>query len=132
MADVVLDSCALLAFLHGEYNADTVRQILKRATAHGTAAHMTELNYAEVKYITLRKHGTATWEKVLDTLGTLPIQFHPLTRDLADIAADYKAKHALSLADACAAALAKSKGCPVVTGDPEFKALEAEISIQWI
>ena len=44
----------------------------------------------------------------------------------------FKARHRLSLADALAAALAKEKKAELVTGDPEFKALEKEIKIAWL
>ena len=37
-----------------------------------------------------------------------------------------------SLVDAFAAALAKDKKAELVTGDPEFKALEKEIKIVWL
>jgi predicted nucleic acid-binding protein len=54
------------------------------------------------------------------------------TRALADTAADFKARFKLSLADAFAAALAKERRADLVTGDPEFKALEREIKIHWL
>lgn len=38
----------------------------------------------------------------------------------------------LSLADAFAAALAKKLKANLVTGDPEFKAVEKEIKIDWL
>ncbi len=132
MSTVVLDSYALLALFRRERGHHTVRELLDTAAESGELLHMTEVNYMEVKYILIRKHGQAAWQRESRYVDALPIQFHPLTRDLADLAADYKAKHVLSLADACAAALAKSRGCPVVTGDPEFKPLEREIEIHWL
>ena len=42
------------------------------------------------------------------------------------------AHHRISLADAFAAALAKEKKAELVTGDPEFKAPEKEIKINWL
>jgi predicted nucleic acid-binding protein len=48
------------------------------------------------------------------------------------VAADFKARHKLSLADAFAAALAKERKAELITGDPEFKALEKEIKIGWL
>ncbi len=38
----------------------------------------------------------------------------------------------LNLVDAFAAALAKEKKAELITGDPEFKALEKEIKITWL
>ena len=40
--------------------------------------------------------------------------------------------HRRSLAAAFAAALAKEKKAELVTGDPEFKALEKEIKMVWL
>ena len=93
---------------------------------------MTEVNYAEVKYMLLKKDGAEAWEQAEDVLKSLPLEFHPATRALADIAADFKARFKISLADAFAAALAKEKKAELVTGDPEFKALEKEIKINWL
>ena len=51
---------------------------------------------------------------------------------MADTAADFKARFPMSLADAFAAALAKEKNAELVTGDPEFKAVEKEIKVAWL
>ncbi|MGH8021837.1 MAG: PIN domain-containing protein [Opitutaceae bacterium] len=67
-----------------------------------------------------------------EALDGLPVLFVPAERGLADLAADFKARFKLSLADAFAAALAKEKKAELVTGDPEFKALEREIKITWL
>ena len=128
----VLDSFALLAFLRGEAGDDKVAALLEKAGERDQPLHMTEVNYAEVKYITIRKDGAARWAEVARELPTLPIEFHPLTRALADLAADFKSRVSLSLADACAAALAKEKKAELVTGDAEFKPLEKEIKILWL
>jgi ribonuclease VapC len=93
---------------------------------------MTEANYAEVKYITVRKDGAARWDEIASEMRALPIEFHPIDRNLADLAADIKARHRISLADAFAAALAKERMAELVTGDPEFPPLEKEIKVVWL
>ena len=128
----VLDSHALLAFLRGEAGDDKVAALLEKAGERDAPLHMTEVNYAEVKYMVIRKDGAARWEENARELPTLPIEFHPATRALANLAADFKARHKLSLADAFAAALAKETKAELVTGDPEFKAVEKEIRIRWL
>lgn len=128
----VLNSHALLAFLRGEAGDDKVAALLEKAGQRDATLHMTEVNYAEVKYMVVRKDGAERWEEIARELPTLPIEFHPATRALADLAADFKARHKLSLADAFAAALAREKKTELVTGDPEFKALEKEIKVQWL
>ena len=128
----VLDSYALLAFLRGEPGEDQVAALLEKAGARDVPLHMTEVNYAEVKYMVIRKDGAAHWEQVARQLPTLPIEFHAADRRLAEVAADIKAHHTLSLADAFAAALAKEKKTELVTGDLEFQQLEKEIKISWL
>jgi len=93
---------------------------------------MTEVNYAEVKYMLVKKDGGDAWKQAADILTSLPIEFHPVDRQLADFAADLKARHKISVAAAFAAALTKERKVELVTGDPEFKALEKEIKINWL
>jgi len=128
----VLDSFALLAFLRGEAGDDQVAALLQKAGEGDAPLHMTELNYAEVKSMILRKEGATRWAQVARDLPTLPIEFHAADRELADLAADFKARVSFSLADAFAAALAKQHKAELVTGDPEFKAVEKEIKIAWL
>jgi ribonuclease VapC len=132
VARAVLDSFALIAYFRGEPSAAAVRDRLEQAASRDTPLLMTEVNYAELKYQLLRKEGAAAWAEARDLLATLPIEFHPATRALADLAADFKARHRLSLADAFAAALAREQKAELVTGDPEFKALAKEIKIVWL
>ncbi|MGH8456987.1 MAG: PIN domain-containing protein [Stenotrophobium sp.] len=132
MAGTVLDSFALLAYFRDEEGADKVQQLLERASRKGAALLMTEVNYAEVKYITLRKQGAEAWRQVQESLTSLPLEFVPVGRELSDIAADFKSRVSLSLADAFAAALAKQRKAELVTCDSEFKSLEVEIKIQWL
>jgi predicted nucleic acid-binding protein len=79
-----------------------------------------------------RTWGTRPGRKPAKVLESLPIDFHSTTRALADIAADFKARFKLILADAFAAALAREKKADLVTGDPEFRPLHHEIKIHWL
>ncbi|MGI8819572.1 MAG: PIN domain-containing protein [Chthoniobacterales bacterium] len=131
-ARTVLDSFALLAFLRGEPGEEKIAALLERAGLRDEPLHMSEVNYAEVKYITIRKDGKDRWDEIAGELPALPIEFHPATRALADFAADFKARYKISLADAFAAALAKERKAQLITGDLEFKALQKEIKIGWL
>jgi predicted nucleic acid-binding protein len=128
----VLDSYALLAFLRGEPGEDQVAALLEKAGDRDVPLHMTEVNYAETKYMVVRKDGAERWAQVARELPTLPIEFLPADRRLADLAADFKVRYRLSLADAFAVALAKEKKAELVTGDLEFKPLEKEIKVTWL
>lgn len=132
MSAIVLDSHALLVFLRGESGGEIVRQLLEKASERDESLHMTEVNYTEVQYIVRRKDGDASWQHIVRELPALPIAFHPVTRELADLAADFKSRFAISLANAFAAALAKTRKAKLVTGDLEFKQIEDEIRIDWL
>ena len=132
MPTKVLDSFALIAYFRDEPGAEAVENLLVTAGRKDSPLHMTDVNYAEVKYLIVKKDGAEAWEEAAKILQGLPIDFHSTTRALADTAADFKARHKISLADAFAAALAKEKKAELVTGDPEFKALEKEIKIKWL
>ena len=132
MATSVLDAHALLAFFRGEDAGVPVKELLHKAATADRPLHMTEVNYAEVKYMLLKKDGAEAWKQAEDVLKSLPLEFHPATRALADVAADFKSRFKISLAAAFAAALAKEKKAELVTGDPEFKAVEKEIKITWL
>ena len=131
-ATQVLDSYALLALLRDEPGAEIVAGLLERASQQNRSVHMTEVNYAEVQYTIRRKDGETVWASIAGELLAAPIEFHAADRRLADVAAGFKARFKISLADAFAAALAKERKAELVTGDPEFRALEKEIKIRWL
>ncbi len=131
-ATQVLDSYALLALLRDEPGAEIVAGLLERAGQQNRSVHMTEVNYAEVQYTIRRKDGETVWASIAGELLAAPIEFHAADRRLADVAAGFKARFKISLADAFAAALAKERKAELVTGDLEFRALEKEIKIRWL
>ncbi len=132
MPGKVFDSFALIAYFRDEPGAEAMENLLVTAGKKDTPLHMTDVNYAEVKYSIVKKDGAEAWAEAAKILQGLPIDFHSTNRALADTAADFKARFKISLADAFAAALAKEKKAGLVTGDPEFKPLAKEIKINWL
>jgi len=132
MAGYVLDSYALLSYLRDEEGADVVQAVLEHAERSGHNVLMCEVNYAEVQYMIRRKHGAGEWERVAEVLRGLPIGFVVADRELSNLAAQFKALHRMSLADAYAAALAQKSKAELLTGDEEFKAVEDEITVRWL
>ncbi len=128
----MLDSFALIAYFRDEPGAEAMERLLVAAGRKDSPLHMTDVNYAEVKYSIVKKDGTEAWTEAAKVLEGLPVDFHATNRVQADVAADFKARFKISLADAFAAALAKERKAELVTGDPEFKALEKEIKIHWL
>jgi ribonuclease VapC len=132
MPATVLDSFALVAYFRGEAAGVPVKELLQKASKNDKPVHMTEVNYAEAKYMILRKDGADAWAEAAKILIALPIEFHPVDRELADLAADFKSRVSFSLADAFAAALATKHKAELVTGDPEFRVVAKEIKIHWL
>jgi ribonuclease VapC len=134
MAAKVLDSWALLAFYKDEPAGDAVEKLIDDASQTKTPLLLSVVNWAEMYYSIERAGGRRVAEEATADLATLPIDIVGAGDDLrlARVAAQFKAVHKLSLADAFAAALAKDRKAELVTGDPEFKPLEKEIRIVWL
>lgn len=134
MANRVLDSWALIAFFEDEPAAEAVEELLDQASREKHRLYLSSINWAEVYYNTMREVSPDAAEEHARVIANLPIDIVGIGDDLrlARQAAIYKATHRISLADAFAAALAKEKKAELVTGDPEFKALEKEIKINWL
>ncbi|MGD0815156.1 MAG: PIN domain-containing protein [Verrucomicrobiota bacterium] len=109
MSAKVLDSFALIAYFRDEPGAEAMENLLVSAGKKDSPLHMTDVNYAEVRYSIVKKDGPEAWEEAAKILQGLPIDFHSTNRAMADTAADFKARFKISMADAFAAALAREK-----------------------
>jgi PIN domain nuclease of toxin-antitoxin system len=129
----VFDSYAVLALFFEEPGADQVEETLHEAAVADRPVLITAINWAEVLYRMQRKRGNEGVATAKRFEATMPLDVVPADRALAETAAEYKAAHKMSLADAFAAALAKQKKAELMTGDPEFKPLEDELKkITWL
>ncbi|MBW6469042.1 MAG: type II toxin-antitoxin system VapC family toxin [Anaerosomatales bacterium] len=131
-AAVVLDAWAVIAYLRGEAAGEVVRDLLAGAREAGAALPLSVVNWGEVVYVTMRARGREEAVRVVAALDGLPVAVVDADRDLTSRAAVLKAEHRLSYADAFAAALALALDLPLLTGDPEFRALEPELKLHWI
>ncbi len=132
---LVLDSWALLAWLNDEEPAaSAVERLLERAEKKQTSLAMSMINLGEIYYVIARSKSFAEAELTRERLLSSPVAFHPVDNDLVFEAARIKAQHALSYADAFAAALAFRLDAFLVTGDPEFGSLQKKdkLSIHWL
>ena len=133
-----LDSFALLVWLQDDPGADIVQSLLEQADKGMAKLYLSWMSVAEVYYIVKRKSveedPQLAADTVVEALEHLSIQIEPVTKTEAVAAARIKAVHAMSLADAFAAALAMANNAKVVTGDPEFQSVELQkkVSILWL
>lgn len=132
MKTTVLDASALLALLFDEPGAEKIEILFNQAAEADKPMLIAAVNWAEVLYKMQRKHGAKGLEAAQHFERTMPLDVAPLDRELAESAAQLKTAHDLGLADAFAAALAKSKKAELVTADTDFKPLEKEIKIVWL
>jgi ribonuclease VapC len=93
---------------------------------------MNEVNVGEVYYCLAKSHSTQRAEAFLLALPKLPIRFLSNSYDQVLAAARLKAQFPISYADAFAVASAQREKATLVTGDPEFRAVEHLVSILWI
>ena len=135
MADrVVLDAHAVLAFLGEAPGWDEVDELLRTGEPW-----MTIVNLGEVAYVIERMAGLGAADEVWANLraesrpGGVAMRWLDIDDDLVRRAADIKARGGISYADAFAAGAASLLGCPVLTGDPEFRvAEEAGVAVRWL
>ena len=132
MRAVVFDSYAVLALFFDEPGADQVEELLHEAAIADKPVLITAVNWAEVLYRMKRMRGDEGVEGAKRFEATMPLDVVPVDRPMAEIAAEFKATHKMSLADGFAAALAKQKKAELVTGDTEFKAVARQIDVTWL
>ncbi len=129
---LVLDSWAILAYYEGEPAGEVVAKHLAESHDHAIPLLMSIVNVGEVWYTVARRASEQDANRTVVELRSLGIQFDNVEWALTRQAAVFKSKHKMSYADAFAAALAKQKGAHLLTGDHEFKPLEAEVKIIWV
>ena len=134
MATKVLDSWALIAFFEDEPAAEQVEKLLARAAADRHKLLLSVVNWGEIYYNTMREVSQEAAEQKARDIAALPIEIVGVGEDLglARQAAIFKATGKMAYADCFAAALAKLKNAELLTGDPEFKAVEKEIKVHWL
>jgi predicted nucleic acid-binding protein len=90
------------------------------------------INYGECVYVVEREQGLQQAQRAVGILDQLAVHIVPVDRPLVFEAAHLKARYAISYADAFGAALAQRNGGCVMTGDPEFRAVEPDIAVHWL
>ena len=135
MGDLVLDAWAVMVWLKGQQPAaDRMRALLEAAESREYRLLMNIVNLGEVFYLSAKARDLSYGRRVLETLHprVVTISAHD---ELVMLAASLKARHAISCADGFAAATALLQDAPLVTGDPEIKAMaaaEKALQLEWI
>ena len=133
----LLDACALISLLNEERGKgyEPVRDLFYRAAAGEIALCMSRVNLVEVYYRFMQLKGVETANAIKEPVNSLPVRFiSDITDEIYFETARYKARYAISLADAFLCATAKSLDAVIVTKDPEIKPVEEAESfpVLWI
>ena len=129
---LVLDTWAIIAFYEDEPAGRRVSDVIADANEHGIPLWMSVVNAGEVWYVIARRTSGAEADATISELVSLGIRLDNAEWKSSRQAALFKSKHAMSYANAFAAALAFQKNAHIVTGDQEFKQVEKDISIVWL
>lgn len=131
-ARFVLDSYALLAFLQAEQGGEKVRDIMNAAWAGHALTLLSAINLGEIYYIIARKKDEQTAQGIVQDVLNLPLELLEAGTERVLAAAKIKACYPLSYADAFVAATAVEFSATIITGDPDFKALDSRFSLLWL
>ena len=131
----VLDAWAILAWLQNEKPAaNRMQAILDDAEAGAVDLAMNMINVGEVYYRLAKVRDEETAKTFLSDLRKMPIGIVATPNSLILAAAQWKARHPISYADAFAVATAVREEAPLVTGDRELEALRDQgvVEIEWL
>jgi len=126
-AKYVLDSFAILAYLAGEEGADIVDDLLNKAEKEEVKLYLNYVNLGEVYYIIFREKDVNEANESIVLIKRKQIELVQVDERIALIAGRVKATYSMSYADAFVVATAIVKEAKIVTGDPEFTGIEAQV-----
>ncbi len=124
MKRYLLDTSALLTLRDNEPGADQVAEILYQAQQGKAQCFGCFMSLMEMLYRVWKDENEQDGRLAYQQCLSLPIQWVHEHEALLEKAAEVKACHPLSLADAWIAAAALLQGAELVHKDPEFSALD--------
>ena len=126
MKRYLLDTSALLTLRDDEDGAGQVAEILVRAKEERAQCYACFLTLMEVFYRVWRDEGELEGRLAYEQCQTLPLTWIHEDRALLEKAAEIKAVHKVSLADAWIGASAILQDAQLVHKDPEFENLDCD------
>ncbi|MFM7676400.1 MAG: PIN domain-containing protein [Synechococcus sp.] len=127
MPRLCLDTSALLTLRDNEAGADRVAHVLDQPI-RCLACFISRM---EVLYRVWKDEGERAGRLAYEQVRALPIDWLECSEPLLVKAAQIKASHRLSLADAWIAATALECGATLLHKDPEFRSIEA-LDQEWL
>ena len=120
----LLDTSALLTLRDDEPGADEVARLLREAQEGKAVCFGCFMTQMELLYRVWKTEGELNARLAYEQSLSLPINWVHEDKQLLEKAAEIKATHSLSVADAWIAACASLKGAVLVHKDPEFEGFD--------
>jgi predicted nucleic acid-binding protein len=123
---LLFDTHAFLAFFNREEGSETIKEMFDAVQGGEAEGFVATITLTELAYIYARKTDASTAKlRVMQVQGS-QLTVIPLTAGIA-VEAGLLKQPGISVADAIIAATALSAGAAVVTNDPHFVAMGAEV-----
>jgi predicted nucleic acid-binding protein len=131
MVTYVLDSSAVLRYLHNEAGANRVAEILKGHLAGDCEAAIAAVHWGEIAGITCKLYGKREMERVLSRLAAFGLQVLAADADRSVRAALSKLENDLPYVDSFAVEVASHESDRIlVTADFDFKSADRAVKIE--
>lgn len=125
----VLDTSAWLTLIEDEEGADEVQKIIEESIEDKSEIYVSFMTYMEIYYITLQERDEKEARARIELISGLPALKVESSENVGNIAAQFKAKNRISVADAWIAALAETEKAILVHKDPEFDQLNDSVQL---
>jgi predicted nucleic acid-binding protein len=133
MVTYVLDSSAVLRYLHSQAGSERVAEIIKGHLAGACEALTPAAHWGEIAGITCKLYGRREMEKVLSRLGAFGLQVVAADGDSAVRAALIKIETGIPYVDSFAVELAgRGSNRVLVTADFDFKPASQQVKIEFL
>jgi predicted nucleic acid-binding protein len=133
MVTYVLDSSAVLRYLHNQAGSDRVAEIIKGHLAGDCEAVTPAAHWGEIAGITCKLYGRREMEQVLSRLGAFGLKVVSADGDSAVRAALIKVETGIPYVDSFGVELAgRGLNRVLVTADFDFKAASRDVTIEFL
>ena len=127
--EYLLDTSAIFAFTDNEDGADLIEELLDKAQRRQVTLYVSLMTTMELYYVTLDEWNEKEADDLFLLVRSLSMVELPLEEKLLLVAARFKARCKISVADAWIAATAAVRNLTLIHKDPEFERLKQDISI---
>jgi predicted nucleic acid-binding protein len=132
MVTYVLDSSAILRYLHNQAGSDRIAEIIRGHLAGDCDAVISALHWGEVAGITCKLYGQREVQQVLSRLSALGLRVIAADGDRAVRSALIKVQTGIPYVDSFGVELAKGVSGVLVTADFDFKPASRDVAIEFL